>query len=95
MKSRCLACGVEKDRSAFEKYPYPEDGLIDEPIPPLTEIDCQGPRFQDVTDWRVATVCHECFHRLDVDMWISDSCWNRLSPITPFDQLPKLEQNRK
>jgi len=94
MKNRCLACGIEKDRTKPERYPEAE-GIIDEPIDPLTEVDCQGPRISDRTDWRQVTVCHECFHKLDVDMWISDSCWNRLSPITPFDRLPKLEIPQK
>jgi len=84
MQKKCLACGVEKDTSIKEVYPYPDDGIIDEPIEPLMNIDCQG------ADWRVATVCHECFHKLEPDMWISDRCWLALKPITPFDQLPKL-----
>lgn len=91
MKSRCLACGVEKDRAVLETYPYPEDGLTDEPIDPLIEIDCQGPRSEDVVDWRVVTVCHACFHRLDVDMWISHRCWSALDPVTAFADLPKLK----
>ena len=87
MKQRCLACGVEKDTSATEVYPYPDDGIIDdEPIEPLMTIDCQG-----TGDWRVVTVCHACFHKLDVDMWISERCWLSLNPITPFEQLPKLQ----
>jgi len=87
MKQRCLACGVEKDTSVKEVSPYAEeDGLIDEPIDPLMTIDCQG-----TGDWRVVTVCHACFHKLDVDMWISERCWLALKPITPFEQLPKLQ----
>jgi hypothetical protein len=87
MKLRCLACGVEKDTSVKEVYPYPEeDRFIDEPIDPLLSIDCQG-----TGDWRVVTVCHACFHKLDVDMWISERCWLALNPITPFQQLPTLE----
>jgi len=92
MKQKCLACGVEKETSAKEIYPYPDDGIIDDrPIEPFMSIDCQGPRVGDVTDWRVVTVCHDCFHKLDADMWISDRCWLALNPITPFDRLPKLE----
>lgn len=91
MKQRCMACGVEKDTSLKETYPYPDDGVIvDEPIEPLTTIDCQGPRVHDVTDWRIVTVCHHCFHKLDVDMWISEACWRSIQPIVPFEQLPKL-----
>ncbi len=70
-----------------EIYPYPDDGIIDDrPINPLMNIDCQG-----TGDWRVVTVCHSCFHKLDVDMWISERCWQKLNPITPFDLLPKLK----
>jgi hypothetical protein len=87
MKQRCLACGVEKDTRVKETYPYPDDGIItDEPIDPLMTIDCQG-----TGDWRVVTVCHACFHKLDVDMWISEDCWRSLNPITPFEHLPKLQ----
>lgn len=85
MKQRCLACAVEKDRSVKEVYPYPEDGLIDDPIDPMMDIDCEGE-----SDWRRATVCFECFHKLNPDLWISEAGWQSLDPITPFDQLPKL-----
>lgn len=92
MKQRCLACGAEKDTSTKEVYPYPDDGIIDdEPIEPLMDIDCQGSRIHEVTDWRVVTVCHDCFHKLGVDMWISERCWLSLNPLTPFEQLPKLQ----
>ena len=67
----------------MECYPYPDDGLIETPIDPLLEIDCQ-----DGNDWRKVTVCHECFHRLDPDQWISKACWMSLAPITPFEKLP-------
>lgn len=90
MKQKCLACGVEKDASIKEAYPYPEDGLIEDPIDPFMTIDCQGPHVNDVTDWRVVSICHHCFHKLDVDMWISDACWRSLNPVTPFEKLPKL-----
>ena len=94
MTQRCLACGVEKDASVKEVYPYPEDGLIDEPIDPFMIVDCQGPRFSEATDWRVVTVCHHCFHRLDMDMWISEGCWRSLNPVTPFEKLPKLHAEK-
>ncbi len=87
MKQRCLACGVEKDPSIKEVYPYPDDGIITDPIEPLMAIDCQG-----AADWRVVTVCHECFHKLEVDMWISERCWQSLNPITPFEKLPTLSK---
>jgi hypothetical protein len=82
MKMKCLACGSEKNTSEKEVYPYPEDGIIDDPICPLTVIECRG------SDWRAVIVCHHCQHRLDPDMWISDRCWSSLKPNTPFDQLP-------
>lgn len=84
MKKQCLACGVEKDTMVKEIYPYPEDGLIEEPIDPLFDLDCQG-----ANEWRKVVVCHECFHRLDPDCWISDAGWMLLDPITTFEKLPK------
>jgi len=86
MRKRCLACGVEKDDSVKEVYPYPDDGLIDDPIDPFMMIDCQRER-----DWRVVTVCHECFHRLQPDQWISDLCWKSLNPLRSFEELPKMK----
>jgi hypothetical protein len=94
MKQRCQACGVEKDTENEEIYPYPDelDRFEDrKPIAPFLSLDCQGPSVDGVTDWRVVTVCHDCFHRLDPDMWISDRCWLSLNPVTPFEQLPKLQ----
>ena len=91
MKRRCLACGIEKDASLKEVYPYPEDGLIEDPINPFLTIDCEGPRIDGVVDWRVVTICHDCFHKLDPDQWISARCWASLHPLIPFEQLPKLE----
>jgi hypothetical protein len=80
---KCLACGVFKEIAAKELYPYPDDGVVsDEPIEPLFVLDCQG------TEWRVVIVCHQCLHRLDPDLWISDRCWAALNPITPFERLP-------
>ena len=81
---------MEKDTEVKEVYPYADDGMIDEPIEPFFTLDCDGPRFGGVTDWRKVAVCHGCFHKLDVDMWISSNCWQSLNPITPFEQLPKL-----
>lgn len=78
----CLACGAVKDMGALEIYPYPDGVSCDSPIEPLLSLDCQG------EDWRVVTVCHECFHRLDPDMWISKRCWEALRPLVPFEQLP-------
>jgi hypothetical protein len=88
MNQRCLACGAEKDRGVKETYPYPDDGIItDEQIEPLMNVDCQGRG----DDWRVVTVCHACFHKLNPDMWINEHGWRSLNPITPFEQLPKLQ----
>ena len=92
MEMKCLACGAVKDTSVKEVYPYPEDGIVhDEPIGPLSVMDCQGPLLKPNgthCDWRVVIVCHHCFHKLEPDMWISDRCWESLNPITPFKQLP-------
>lgn len=90
MKRKCLACGVEKDTSVKEVYPYPDDGFIEEPIRPLMQIDCQGtrPYIDQALAWRVVTVCHVCFHKLDPDMWINDEIWESIKPVTPFEQLP-------
>ena len=87
MKQRCLACGVEKDTDVKEMYPFPDDGIVsDKPIQPLMTFDCQG-----TDDWRVVTMCHLCFHKLSPDMWISEHCWQSLNPVTPFEELPKLQ----
>jgi len=100
MKRKCLACGAEKDTSIKEVYPYPDDDIIDDqPICPLMDIDCEGSGAWQGTagGWRVATLCHACFHKLSikaqgVDMWISDRCWLVLDPITPFEELPELKR---
>jgi hypothetical protein len=83
MKMKCLACGVEKETTAKEVYPYPDNAIVtDTPIVPLFAIDCRGP------EWRVAIVCHDCMHKLDPDLWITDSMWASLAPITSFEKLP-------
>lgn len=83
MNVQCLSCGVEKNTGEKEVYPYPEDGMVDEPIRPVFFLDCQ-----DGEDWRKVVVCHECFHRLAPDQWISRRCWETLEPMTPFEALP-------
>ncbi|MES2597737.1 MAG: hypothetical protein V4662_20495 [Verrucomicrobiota bacterium] len=95
MKQQCHACGIEKDPDALELYPFPEDGVVDDqPISPFFTLDCQPTSAaRERSDWRVARVCHACFHRLDVDQWISDACWESLNPVTPFEQLPKLPES--
>ena len=89
MKQRCLACGVEKEMSLREVYPYTGDRIVvKEPIEPLMTIECEG--SEDGNDRRAATMCHACWHKIDPDLWISQDCWVSLHPITPFEQLPKL-----
>lgn len=73
-----------------EVYPYPDQGLVDGPLPPLFVIECQ-PRERD--PYRAVVVCHECFHKLDPDQWIGQECWERISPMTPFEKLPLARQN--
>lgn len=88
MKMRCLACGVKKETSELEVYPYPDDGIVDSPIKPLSVIHCQGP----TTDWRAVVVCNHCLHKLEPDQWISSTCWASLNPLTPFAQLPAIRE---
>lgn len=90
MKQSCLACGVEKDSTIKEVYPWAkEDGIINEPVEPLCYLDCEG-----ALDWRVVTVCHACFHRLQPDLWISEDCWLSLNPNTPYERLPLMPMTR-
>ena len=92
---KCLACGVVKDMRCKETYPYPEDNslITETPIDPLLDLDCEGDELNDgsgYSDFRRVTVCHSCFHKLSPDMWISKGCWEFLSPITPYKDLPEL-----
>jgi hypothetical protein len=87
MKQKRLACGAEKDTDIKEVYPFSEDGITNKPIGPLLTVDCKGS-----IDWRIATVCHACFHKLNVDMWIGGLDWQALNPVTPFEKLPKLHR---
>ncbi len=92
---KCFGCGVEKDMSQLETYPY--DGEYDAitqefPIPPLQVVECEGK--EDRSDFRAAVMCHECWHRLGnntqgIDMWISQGCWESINPVVPFEKLPK------
>jgi len=78
---------------ALEKYPYAEEeGIIDDPIPPLFDLYCEPASKSGV--WKKISVCHECFHKLSHDMWTSEECWIKLNPVTPFDQLPNLPDNQ-
>jgi hypothetical protein len=84
----CFGCDVQKDTDVLETSPYAdEDGIVDYPIKPLHVIDCE-PGLMGASEWKVVVVCHECFHKLDVDMWISENCWKSLNPVVPFEKLP-------
>jgi hypothetical protein len=83
---KCMGCGAEKDLDVLAPYPYPDDGLVDYPIPQLSTIDCAG--VTDRSVWKTAVVCHDCFHRLDPDQWINQTMWENLTPAVPFDRLP-------
>lgn len=87
---QCQSCGVDKDPNTLEVYPYPEtERLTTSPIRPLLELWCEPSGSKK---WKEVTVCHHCFHRLDPDMWISQHCWESLSPVVPFDALPDLKK---
>lgn len=100
LKSRCLACGVEKEKGQKELYPYTgENDALDteEPIPSLMTVECEGGKTRE---FRMAILCHKCWHgicekRQGIDMWISEECWNSISPITPFSYLPIPLQREK
>lgn len=83
---KCMGCGTEKDPAVHEPSPWAEeDGLVSRPLCSLFVVECQGSR-----GWRAAVVCHSCFHRLEVDMWISERRWERLSPLIPYGALPQV-----
>jgi hypothetical protein len=85
MIEKCHGCGIEKDPTALETYPYPGDNIFDEePIEPFFDLCCVG----ESGGCRAVHVCHECFHRLDPDMWINRKMYEWLNPTTPFDELP-------
>lgn len=90
-KLKCQACGVEKDPTVLETYPFPEDGIFDdEPIAPFFELDCQDYDFGK-GPFKQVRMCHNCFHKSDPDMWISREGWESLKPIVPFTDLPNLD----
>jgi len=87
---KCCGCGAEKDMSVLETYPFPEDEIFcNEPIQPLLNLECQ-PKDKS-GEWKLTIVCHECFKKLDPDMWISENCWIGINPIITFDKLPSLK----
>ena len=85
---KCFACGVEKDLKVLEVYPFP-GRMCDEPIAPLLALECEGDGgFVSRNPFKVVVVCHQCFEKLDPDMWISEKCWRSLNPVTPYEALP-------
>ena len=97
MNQKCFSCGVEKNLDIGEVSLWAEeDGLTDELMSPLHVIECcSSEPNKDTKIWKAAIVCNECFHRLQPDMWISENCWIELSPIIPFDKLPKFDYNER
>jgi hypothetical protein len=89
---KCFSCGIEKDLDVLEVSPHAEaDHLCDDPIPPLSCIECESRTAfgkGEPEPWRMVVVCHECFHRLEPDMWINEYCWELLNPVRSFDSLP-------
>lgn len=86
---RCQACGIEKDMDIEEYYPYSEDMITQEDkVQPLFDLECQ--MDEDQSDFRVATVCFSCYHKLEPDMWINESMWKALNPIVDAKDLPDL-----
>lgn len=84
---KCFGCGVEKDPSKLEIYSHPEtDRICTDPVLPLFVLECQPSKLMQ--PWKIAVVCHECFHKLNPDMWIGEQCWNSINPKTTFENLP-------
>jgi len=83
---RCLACGTEKNLDELEIFPHEDMLTQDEPIQALVTIECQS--NDDPADFRIAIVCHDCYFKLEPDMWISEACWLEINAITPFSVLP-------
>jgi hypothetical protein len=89
MEMRCFGCGVVKDTGVNEYYTAGDELCTDKPIPPLVVIECEPNREDPVqTECRAVVVCHECFHRINPDMWIDRAIWESINPVTPFDKLP-------
>jgi len=93
-KTTCLACGIEKDMNIKEMYPYSDDSIdTEEPVSPLfKDFECQSDT--DHSDFRLVTICHKCWHRVQPDMWMSQREWESLNPITNFNDLPKSPNNQ-
>ena len=87
-KLKCFGCGVEKDMDVLEVYSHPEtDMLCEDPLVPLFALECQPLTKGD--PWKMVVVCHECFHKLEPDMWIGENCWKSLDPVVLFEDLPE------
>lgn len=86
----CSSCGIKKDPEIKEIYPFPDDGIVDDKaIGPLIRIKVAGHPF------RIASVCHQCFHKLDPDMWISQAQWESEPRRIVFENLPPEELDAK
>lgn len=82
----CVCCGAYKDPIVKEAYPYgDEDGIIDDPIEPFMEIAVDQDKGGAS---KAAFVCHECYHKIQPDMWIMEEHWIGFKPVVPFDKLP-------
>jgi hypothetical protein len=89
---KCMACGVEKALEASEAYPFP-GRMCNESISPLLAIECEGDGgFGSDSPFKVVVVCHQCFEKLDPDMWIGEKCWRSLNPVTPYEELPLVKK---
>lgn len=76
--------------SILELYPFAEL-THEEPITPLIEIEVQSDALNDdsgYSEYRHVSVCHKCFNEINPDMWIDQSIWESLSPVTKFEELP-------
>jgi hypothetical protein len=91
---KCFGCGVNKNYDVLEVYPYPEeDRLCDGPIEPLFALEVQPNKVDFDGKWRMTVVCHECFHKIQPDMWIGENCWIAIDPVIPFNDLPLCRQD--
>ncbi len=91
---KCLSCGCEKDPTLLEAYPYDGDEFDHyDLLPSLLTIECQRS-----TEWGMAILCHECWHKLSracngVDMWIDCAVWKSLDPVTAYENLPAIKKH--
>jgi hypothetical protein len=87
---KCYGCGIDKDVNTKEIYPYEEDSITDEPICPLSVIECETEHVD-----KAVVVCNECYHKLQPDMWISERCWNAIDPVVSIEKLPDIVKENK